>query len=134
MEIEEEGSCFVVPCREWAAVHLDRHIRYTYGTKRNALRAANDKKRNLVTTLCYYSQCLYERVAVLETILLRIKKATNSYDFDDAESIIGDGGSTGGVDSGATGSDSESRDGPARTAAGDEGPDGCAGSTDTSSS
>ena len=38
MEILEEGSCFVVPCREWAAVHLDRHIRYSYGTKRNALR------------------------------------------------------------------------------------------------
>ena len=134
MEIEEEGSCFVVPCREWAAVHLDRHIRYSYGTKRNALRAANDKKRNLVTTLCYYSQCLYERVAVLETILLRIKKATNSYDFDDADSVIDDGGSAGGVDTGATGSDSESRDCPAGTAAGDEGTDGCAGSTDTSSS
>ena len=136
MQVQKEGSFFVVPCREWMAVHLDRDITFAYRNKRNAVRAANDPKRNLVTSLCFYGQCLYERVAVLETLLLRIKKSTDAYDFDEADagSIIGDGGSIVGEHSGSEGADRGSRAGVAATEAGDEGTDGGSGGSDGRSS
>ena len=134
MEVTKEGSVFVVPCREWMSLHLDRDITYAYRNKRNALRAAQDPKRNLVTTLCYYGQCLYERVAVLETILLRIKKSTDGYAFDDAISIVGDGGPAGGFDSGPSRSDTDSCAGVKVSGAGDEGTDGRSSGTDGGSS
>ena len=130
MEVTKEGSVFVVPCREWMSLHLDRDITFAYQNKRNALRAAQDPKRNLVTTLCYYGQCLYERVAVLETILLRIKKSTNAYDFDDAGTTISDGGSAGGFDSGPSRSDIDSCSGIKVSGAGDEGTDSGSGGAD----
>ena len=116
------------------SLHLDRHITYSYRNKRNAVRAANDPKRNLVTSLCYYGQCLYERVACLETILLGIKQKTNLYDFDNVESIELDGGSAGRIDTGAAGSDCESGGCVTRAEAGDEGTDGGSSGTNGRSS
>ena len=108
MEIQQNGNLYVVPCREWAAVHLGRDITYEYRSKRNALRAATDPKRNTVTMLCYYAMQLFERVAVLETLLLRIKKTTERYDFDDVESIIGNGAVSDEHDTGSSAVDTES--------------------------
>jgi len=76
--------------------------------------------------LCYYAMQLFERVAVLETLLLRIKKTTERYDFDDAESIIGNGGISNEHDTGSTTVDSESG---GRTC-GSEGAVACSGGGD----
>jgi hypothetical protein len=129
MEIQQKGGLFVVPCREWAAVHLGKDITYAYRNKRNALRAATDPKRNTVTTLCYYSQQLFERVAVLETLLLRIKQISGRYDFDepdDAGSTIGDGGLSNGINSGAAADDT----GSGKSTCGTEGAAGSSGGGD----
>ena len=132
MEIQQNGELFIVQCREWAAVHLGKDITYAYRNKRNALRAATDPKRNTITTLCYYSMQLFERVAVLESLLLKIKQTTNRYDFDDAESIIGDGGVSNEVDTGSATDDTGSGGAVGRTegavscsGGGDEGTDCC---------
>ena len=82
MSVVKEGELYVIPCREWAAIHLDKDITYEYKSRRNALRAVNDPKRNTLTSLCYYTRSLFTRVCVLETILARIKKEALSYDFD----------------------------------------------------
>ena len=134
MEVQQEGSVFVLPCREWMSLHLDRPITYSYQSKRNAVRASRDPKRNLVTSLCYYGQCLYERVCCLETILLGIKSKTDLYDFDDAESVELNGGSAVRVDPGPSGVNSESSAGVAGAGAGDEGADSGAKTTDAGSS
>ena len=105
MEIVKEGNQYVVPCREWAAVHLGRDIKYSYRSKRNAERCVNDPKRNMVTGLCDYTQKLFTRVCVLETILIGIKQQTEHYDFGDADSIVSDCGGSDELDKGATGDD-----------------------------
>ena len=91
MSVVADGENFVVPCREWAAIHLDLPITYAYRSKRNAERAVNDSKRNTMTSLCYYAQSMFTRVCVLETLLTRIKKEATSYDFDDVSGDFGDG-------------------------------------------
>ena len=78
----EEQRGYVIDCREWAAIHLDRPIKYRYTSKRNAERAMHDPKRNTVTVLCHYMRSLYARVCHLETILLRITKEVSHYNFD----------------------------------------------------
>ena len=101
MTIRQEGDRFVIPCREWAAVHLGLDITYSYKTRRNALRAVHAGKRNQVTKLCHYMQRLYARVCALEITLCRAKKEIDSYDFDAADSIscgdseAGDSGTAG---------------------------------------
>ena len=105
MEIVQKGNQYIVPCREWAAVHLGRDIKYSYKSKRNAERCVNDPKRNMVTGLCGYTQKLFTRVCVLETILLGIKQQTEHYDFGDADSVISDGGGSDELDKGAAGDD-----------------------------
>ena len=129
--IQREGDRFVISCREWAAMHLERDIKYSYRTKRSAERAVKDVKRNLITKLCDYSQKLFTRVCVLETILLRIKKGTELYDFDDVESAFSDGGVSFGFNSGPAGDDtgsggsaSGSAGGACGSDAGFGGPDG----------
>ena len=90
MSVVPDGENFVVPCREWAAIHLGLPITFEYRTKRNAQRAVNDPKRNTMTSLCYYAQSLYTRVCVCEVLLARIKKEAGSYDFDDVSGDFGD--------------------------------------------
>ena len=105
MEIQRsDNGKFVIPCREWAAVHMDLPITYQYKSKRNAQRAACDPKRNTTTRLCHYAEQLFTRVCVLETTLLSIKLKTDSYDFgsDDVFGTGSDGISTNGGDEGAS--------------------------------
>ena len=89
MSIESVDDRFVIPCREWAAVHLGLDITYSYKTKRNAVRAVQCPKRNQVTQLCHYMQKLYTRVCHLELILLRVNKEISAYNFDACDSVIG---------------------------------------------
>ena len=104
--VQEEDGRFTIPCREWASVHMDLNLTHSYKSKRNAERAALDPKRNQTTRLCHYAEQLYSRVCVLETILLRIKQQTNSYDFGpDALGVEFDGRSTDGECAGAPGDD-----------------------------
>ena len=105
MEIQRsDDGKFVIPCREWAAVHMGLPITYEYKTKRNAQRAACDPKRNTTTRLCHYAEQLFTRVCVLETTLLSIKLKTDSYDFgsDDVFGTGSDGISANGGDEGAS--------------------------------
>ena len=129
--IVQEGERFVISCREWAAVHLGRDIKYIYRSKRSADRAVKDSKRNLITKLCDYSQKLFTRVCVLETILLRIKKGTELYDFDDVESAFSDGGVSLGFDRFAAGDDSCSGGAAEGSGAGASGADSGAFGTDS---
>jgi len=129
--IVQEGERFVISCREWAAVHLGRDIKYSYRTKRSADRAVKDVKRNLITKLCDYSQKLFTRVCVLETILLRIKKGTELYDFDDVESAFSDGGVSFGINTGTAGDDTGSGGAAAGSGAGASGSDAGASGTDS---
>ena len=123
MEILKSGGKFVIPCREWAAMHMDMDLTYEYKTKRNAQRAACDPKRNTATRLCHYAQQLYTRVCVLETTLLSIKKKTDSYDFgpDDVFGTGSDGVSSDGGDEGATDSAGGSNEGSSATVTGSGG-------------
>jgi hypothetical protein len=109
MSVVPDGENFVVPCREWAAIHLGLPITFDYRTKRNAQRAVNDPKRNTMTSLCFYAQSMFTRVCVLETLLGRIKKEALSYDFDDVSRDFGDGsdsaGDGGSVAEGAAGAE-----------------------------
>ena len=82
MEIDQRGESWVIPCREWAAEHLDRTIKYQYRSKSNALRAVRDPKRNLVTHLCHDNQVLYERVVASEIVLFNIHKTLRQFPFD----------------------------------------------------
>ena len=95
MSVEKVDDRFVIPCREWAAVHLGLDITYSYKTKRNAVRAVQCEKRNQVTQLCHYMQKLYTRVCHLEIILLRVNKEISAYDFDACDSVIGGDSGTG---------------------------------------
>ena len=130
--IQQEGDRFVISCREWAAMHLGRDIKYSYRTKRSAERAVKDVKRNLITKLCDYSQKLFTRVCVLETILLRIKKGTELYEFDDVESAFSDGGVSLGFDTGAAGDDTSSSGAVAGSEGGVGGADAGFGGSDGS--
>ena len=89
MSIEKVDDRFVIPCREWAAVHLGLDITYSYKTKRNADRAVHCPKRNQITQLCHYMLRLYTRVCHLELIVLRVNKEISAYNFDACDSIIG---------------------------------------------
>ena len=89
MSIQKVDERFVIPCREWAAVHLGLDMTYSYKTKRNALRAVQCAKRNHVTQLCHYMQKLYTRVCHLEIILMRVNKEITAYDFDACDSFAG---------------------------------------------
>ena len=107
--VQGEDRRFTIPCREWANVHMGLNLTYSYKNKRNAERAALDPTRNQTTRLCHYAEQLYERVCVLETILVRIKQQTNRYDFGpDAVGSELDGGSANGECAGASGDDSQS--------------------------
>ena len=109
MEIQKIGKKWVIPCREWANVHLGMEgLTYEYSSKRNAQRAATDPKRSQTTNLCAYAQAVYERVCLLETLLLGIKQTTNSYDFDepDAGSWSDSGDAVSGCE-GAAGDDTD---------------------------
>ena len=122
----------MISCREWAAVHLGRDIKYSYRTKRSADRAVKDPKRNLVTKLCDYSEKLFTRVCVLETILLRIKKGTELYDFEDVESAFSDGGVSECFNSGSARDDRSSGGAVAGSEGGAGGADEGFGGTDGS--
>ena len=108
MEIEQRDESWVIPCREWAAEHLDRTIKYQYRSKSNALRAIRDPKRNLVTHLCHDNMMLYERVVSSEIVLFNIHKTLRRFPFDiyvgtnnyDSRSASGVGGGSSGSDSG----------------------------------
>ena len=105
--VQGQDGRFTIPCREWASVHMDLKLTYSYKSRRNAERAALDPKRNQTTRLCHYAEQLYSRVCVLETILLRIKQQTNRYDFGpDAIGSELDGGPADGECAGASGDDS----------------------------
>ena len=112
MEIDERGESWVIPCREWAAEHLDRTIKYEYRSKSNALRAVRDPKRNLVTHLCHDNMMLYERVVASEIVLFNIHKTLRQFPFDEhvgtdniySGSASGIGGGSSGSDTGAGGS------------------------------
>ena len=95
MSVEKVADRFVIPCREWAAVHLGLDITYNYKTKRNAERAVKCPKRNQVTQLCHYMQRLYARVCHLEIILLRVNKEIADYDFNACDSTTGSDAGTG---------------------------------------
>ena len=115
--VEEEDGRFTIPCREWASVHMDLNLAFSYKTRRNAERAALDPKRNQTTRLCHYAEQLYSRVCVLETVLLAIKQQTNRYDFgSDAVGPEFDGGSADGECAGSSGNDSCSGDADAGSA------------------
>ena len=120
MEIKQENGKFVIPCREWAAVHMELPLTYEYKSKRNAQRAACDPKRNTTTRLCHYAQQLYTRVCVLETTLLSIKQTTDRYDFgsDDVFGAGSDCGSINGGDEGTAESAGCSGEGDAGTVTG----------------
>ena len=122
----------MISCREWAAVHLGKPIKFQYRTRRSAERALKDPKRNMVSNLCDYAQKLFTRVCVLETILMRIKKGTQLYDFDNADSVGGDGEESIGFDSGFAGDDSGSGGSTAGPGEGSAGSDGGDGGTDGS--
>ena len=106
MEIDQRGESWVIPCREWAAEHLDRTIKYQYRSKSNALRAVRDPKRNLVTHLCHDNMMLYERVVASEIVLFNIHKTLRQFPFDEhvgtdniyTGSASGVGGSSSGSD------------------------------------
>ena len=89
MSIEKVDDRFVIPCREWAAVHLGLDITYSYKNKRNATRAVRSGKRNHITQLCHYMQKLYARVCHLEIIMMRISKEVSAYSLDASDSFVG---------------------------------------------
>ena len=102
MSIEQRGETWVVPCREWAALHLDIDIRYEFSCRKNAQRAVSLSRRNKITQLCHYMQKLYCRVCACEITMMRAKKELASYDLDVADSVLGS--LSGGEDSGTVGS------------------------------
>ena len=100
MSIEQNNGRFVVPCREWASVHLGLDLPYSYKTKRNAVRAMQRDS----TRLCHYMQRCYARVCALEIILCRAKKELDSYALNVPDTLsCGDSesGDTGASESGA---------------------------------
>ena len=118
MEIIKKDGQFVVPCREWAAIHLGKDITYSYRSKRNAVRTVEDPKRNTLTSLCFYSERLFTRVCVLETLLGRIAKECDSYDFDVRDSEFG--GSVAGDDTVSAGGGEDSTAGGTRGESGSD--------------
>ena len=126
MEVVQKGDYFVIPCREWAAVHLDRDIQYQFRTKGNAWRAIKDDKRNLLTIMCADLMQIYTRLTLAELILFEIIKKVDHYDFDtyvgrsdrDVGSTTGDGSISGTDDSGTGGAAGGAIRGDEETAAG----------------
>ena len=111
MEIRREGDLFVIPCREWAAQHMQMDIAYQYKTRRNALRATQCRKRNKTSRLCFYTKQLYTRVVRLELIIANLNKQLDAYSFsEDAWEPVSDGGSAVSDDKGTSGIDSLSGD------------------------
>ena len=82
VEIVQQGDYWVIPCREFAAVQLDRKIRYRYRTKANATRAVLNGKYNLLTTLCFNLERMYTRATLVENLLFKIKTHANQFSED----------------------------------------------------
>ena len=74
VRIVRRGDNWVIPCREFAAVQLDKPIRYRYRTRGNAVRAVLNSKYNMTTLLCHNIEELYTRLTYAENLLWKIKR------------------------------------------------------------
>ena len=124
MQVLRENDSYVIPCREWAAVHLGRNIKYQFRSKGNAWRAIRDPTRNLLTVMCYELMQVHTRLTLAEYLLMNIKNEVSTYEFDVVESdghggsAAGDGSVSGESDSVLSGPVSATVGGDGETASG----------------
>ena len=93
--IEENDVGYTIAVREWASTQLDREIKHTYKSKRNAIRAVTDDGRNTTTLLCQLAWESARRAAMLEQIMLRLSKQIKDYVDSDVRPAFRDAGSSG---------------------------------------
>ena len=91
------GDEWLVPCREWASIHMDRPVTSRYRTKGNAIRAVQCPDRNLMTELCHRLEQMYRRLCFVENSLFKIKYMLQKIDLDldyDVQFSFWDSGAT----------------------------------------
>ena len=80
--VVKSGDDWLIPCREWTSIHIDRHVKSRYRTKGNAIRAVQCPGRNLLTELCHRLEQMYTRLCYVEHVLFKIDRICKSVDFD----------------------------------------------------
>ena len=80
--VVKSGDEWLIPCREWASIHMDRPVKSRYRTKGNAIRAVQCPDRNLLTELCHRLEQMYGRLCLVEHTLFKIGRMVKAFDFD----------------------------------------------------
>ena len=114
---------WVIPCREFVAVQLERDIPCHYRTKSNAVRAVTNERHNLITLLCHNIETLYARLGSLEKNMrdLANQSDVRGLDITCAAAVSGscwpggDNGATRGDNEGGTGGKGDTGDGGSDT-------------------